>query len=163
MQFWKNLSDRERFLIAAAAVLLAIVVVVAGVVSPIVNWRADQQQALNQARGVYELVTQAGARGRVGASASQTSAPMRNVMTQSASAAGVSLGYVNVRQDGAVETNASPIDPAILFAWMQSLEREYGARVISADIAREQMESTLDLPNEPHPMGGDSPFEIEGR
>ena len=33
----------------------------------------------------------------------------------------------------------------------------------TADIAREQMESTLDLPNEPHPMGGDSPFEIEGR
>ncbi len=143
MQFWKNLSDRERLLIAAATVLLAIVVVVAGVVSPIVNWRADQQQALNQAQGVYELVTQAGARGGRGTSASQSSTPMRNVMTQSASAAGVSLVYVNVRQDGAVETNASPVDPAILFAWMQSLEREYGARVVSADIAREQGQAAL--------------------
>ena len=33
----------------------------------------------------------------------------------------------------------------------------------TSDIAREQMESTLDLPNEPHPMDADSPFEIEGR
>ncbi len=33
----------------------------------------------------------------------------------------------------------------------------------TADIAREQMESALDLPSEPHPLPDDSPFEIEGR
>lgn len=144
MQFWRNLSDRERLLVIIAGVLFAIFIAFQAVAAPVVNWRAAQRRALDEAHSVYELVTLAGAQA-AGAAAQDgdVDTPARNALAQSATAAGVNLIYVNVRPDGAVDANAAGVSPEALFAWMQAVERDYGLRVVSADIAREQDQASM--------------------
>lgn len=139
MMFWRNLSERERLLIMAAAGLLALFVALQLVVRPAADWRADQHRALEQAQGLYTLVNEAGARSPgVAQAAGDVQTSIRAALAQTASAAGVNLVYVNVRPDGAVDANLADVDPERLFNWLQSVERDYGARVVSADIVRER-------------------------
>lgn len=144
MNFWRNLSDRERLLIMIAAALFAVFVALQGIVRPVADWRADQTRALDEAQNLYALVTEAGARRSGGDPAkSEAQTPIRTALAQSASSAGVNLVYVNVRADGAVEANIAAVNPENLFAWLQAVERNYAARVVSADIAREQDQASM--------------------
>ena len=141
--FWRNLSDRERMLILGGAVIFALFVLIEGVAAPVMGWRADQRRSLERAQNDYELVAEAA--GRAGGQATPSGdldAPIRNAIAKSASASGVNLIYVNVRPDGAVEANAAQVDPENLMVWLQAVERDYGARVTAADIAREQADPT---------------------
>jgi type II secretory pathway component PulM len=137
--FWQNLSERERWLILAGGALGAVFLVLQLIISPILDWRNDQRQRMNEAKAVYELVAEAAPRGRAIASAAAASntTPVRNAVTQSANAAGVSIVFVNTRADGAVDANIASASPAALYQWVQMMRNEYGVVVESADIARE--------------------------
>lgn len=144
MEFLRNLSNRERLLILIAAGLVALFIALQGVVRPIAGWRADQDRALNEAEGLYELVNEAGAQSAGAAfAAGDSETPIRNALAQSASSAGVNLVYVNVRPDGGVDANIASVSPDRLFVWLQLVERNYGARVVTADIAREQSQPSM--------------------
>lgn len=142
--FWQNLSDRERALILAAGVIFAAFFIYVAVITPVANWRASQHRALERAEGLYELVELAAARSSGAApTASDTTTPVRNAVSQTASSIGVNLIYVNVQPSGAVDATASLVEPAALYAWLQAMEQTYGVRVVSADIAREQAQTEL--------------------
>jgi type II secretory pathway component PulM len=143
MEFWRKLSERERMLLLAAAAMVGIFLFFQGLVSPIMNWRAEQERAFERAEGLYELVKEAASRASGAAASGDAETPIRNAITQSASRAGVSLVYVSARPSGEVDTTASQADPADLFAWLQGLEQDYGVRVVIADIAREQSQGSL--------------------
>ncbi|MEO1251888.1 MAG: type II secretion system protein GspM [Pseudomonadota bacterium] len=142
-EFWRNLSERERLLISVGGALAALFLVLQFVVSPVANWRADSRQALASAKGLYEIVAEAAARSD-GAGPSQSDVPaLRNALTQTAGAADVTLVFVNIRPDGVVDATVATTQPQALFDWMAQLRKDYGARVVSADIAREAGEPSL--------------------
>jgi len=144
MSLWRNLSDRERALIWAAVAIFGAFFAYLLIVAPLTDWRAAQYHALERAEGLYELVEEAAARSAAAApAASDTETPVRNAVSQTASSAGVNLIFVNVQPSGAVEATASLVEPANLYAWLQAMQQTYDVRVISADIAREQTETSL--------------------
>lgn len=136
--FWQNLSDRERMLVMVGGALALVLIVTQLIIAPINGWRADQRQRLEEAESLYRLVAEAAPRaGAKAASDADLETPLRSAISQSSSAAGVPLVYVNARGDNAVDANAASVDPALLFDWLQLLNRQYGVVVASADISRE--------------------------
>ncbi len=136
--FWQNLSDRERLLIAVGGALAGLFIVLQFVIAPILDWRDDQRQRLNEAKALYEIVAEAAPRGRaMAAGAGANATPVRNAVTQSANAAGVSIVYVNVRADGVVDANVASAPPGALYDWIQLVRNDYGVTIETADIARE--------------------------
>ena len=136
--FFQNLSDRERVMVYAGGVIFALVILIQLIVMPIVNWRADQADRARDAQGLYQLVAEAAPMARSAASGTaDTTMPIRNAVSQSASAAGVELVFVNARPDGAVDANITSADPSALYLWLQGARDEFGLIVINADIARE--------------------------
>ncbi|MEL6359785.1 MAG: type II secretion system protein GspM [Pseudomonadota bacterium] len=141
-EFWTQLSDRERQLIIAGAGVALFFVVVQFVVMPLLDWRKDRLAAAESAESTYDLVVEAASRKPVAQSSTASnpnaSKPIRNVLSETATQSGVNLIYVNVRPDGAVDANATNVDPATLFAWFSSMEAGFDVRLLRADISREQ-------------------------
>ena len=135
--FWENLSARERILVAVGAGLAALFIVLQLIIAPILDWRADKQRELASARGLYELVAEAAPRGGASAPAADGGVPVRNLVSQTASAAGVSIVYINARSDNGVDANISAAQPSALYDWLAALRNEHNIAVEAADIARE--------------------------
>ncbi|MEM8772948.1 MAG: type II secretion system protein GspM [Pseudomonadota bacterium] len=136
--FWQNLSDRERLIVVVGGVLAGLLAGFQLIISPIFDWRADQHRARQEAEGLYRLVAEAAPRATRNTETNvNTNTPARNAVSQTASAAGVNLIYVNARDDGAVDANAASVEPAMLYEWLLVLEKEYGILVRTADISRE--------------------------
>lgn len=137
-RFWRDLSDRERLLILIGGGLAVLFVVLQLVLSPVLSWRADQRRDMAAARNLYELVAEAAPLGiAANASAGTGAGPARNVVSQSATQAGVTIVFINARGDRAVDVNISAASPDALFQWLSVLRSEYNIVVDTADIARE--------------------------
>lgn len=136
--FFQNLSDRERIIVMAGGVIFALVILIQLIMMPILNWRADQADRARDAQGLYRLMAEAAPMAQsAGDTSVDNSLPIRNAVSQSASAAGVELVFVNARPDGAVDANITSADPTALYQWLQRARDEFGLVIISADIARE--------------------------
>lgn len=141
MDAWRDLSDRERILIAVAGVLAVLFVVLQFVIAPMSDWRRDQTRKLRGAESLYEIVAEAAAfagGGRASNGAAKAGAPIRNAVTDSANAAGVNINFVNARPDGSIETSAPSANPDRVYAWLEMLRDDYGVFVAYADIARDE-------------------------
>ena len=137
MTWWADLSKRERLLVAVAAALFLVLFVSLFVMRPIAQWREDAADRAASARDGYELVASAAAVGAAAPASGQASAtPLRQAVLSSAAAAGIELVRISNAEDGQVEVQSQPVDGARLYAWLETLEKRYGASVVFADIAR---------------------------
>ena len=134
--FWKDLSERERLLIMIGGGLAVVFVVLQLVIAPAFNWRSDARQRMNSAESLYELVAEAAPRG--GASTTvEDGEPVRNVVSQSAAGAGVTIVYINARTDSAADANIASTSPSALYDWLAGLQNQHNIVVDNADIARD--------------------------
>jgi type II secretory pathway component PulM len=134
-EFWQKLSERERRLVFIGGGAVAIFILLQFILVPMFGWRTEMEQKRNNAVAFYDLVARASAFGGAAVEGEQ-STPVRNLVTESAPAAGIELNFVNQRPDNGVDLNATA-SPDVLFAWLTGLERDHGVVVAVADIARE--------------------------
>lgn len=138
IQWWQDLSARERMLVAVASGLAALLLVSLGVVRPLADWRADAAYKARTARDAYELTAAAAAVSGGGAllEAAGASTPLREAVLASAAAAGVDLIRIGSEQSGQIEIQAAPAPGDTLFGWIAALESRYGVAVAFADMTR---------------------------
>lgn len=103
---------------------------------PALDWRRAQGERAQTRQTEFRLVADAARVASDGTGAAGAQTPVRNALTDVAGEAGVDLVFVNAREDGAVEAQIGSAPPDKLFSVLEKLERQYGVRVISADIAR---------------------------
>ncbi len=138
VEFWRNLSGREQVLIVVGGALAVLFVGLQLILSPALSWREDQRRDMASARGLYELVAEAAPLGAAASASSSTGAgPARNIVSQTANGAGVSIVFINARGDRAVDVNIASASPDALFQWLALLRSDYNIVVDTADIARE--------------------------
>ena len=132
--WWRGRTAREKLILSLGAALVALVVIAQMTLVPLVNWRGAAAERAASAEERYRLV----ARSAAIATPVKTSnaEPVRNVLNNVAAAAQLELTFVNALPDGSVDMQAGPVAPDRLFDLFSRLEREYGVKVKSADIAR---------------------------
>ncbi|MBI1392534.1 MAG: hypothetical protein GC152_07315 [Alphaproteobacteria bacterium] len=138
-EFWRERTERERLILMVGGAIAGVALLLQAIYVPLANWRQASQASLGDAESVYQLVVQAAATADLGAPAAtsaEAAQPLRGAVTAYAQTQGVSLVFVNVRPDGAVEATAGPTPPEALFGWIRDLTEKEGASVIYADIAR---------------------------
>ncbi|MFN3960122.1 MAG: type II secretion system protein GspM [Parvularculaceae bacterium] len=137
--FWDRLSPRERLFVIAGGAVIALLLLFQLIVAPAVGWRRAMADKRAGAEDLYRLVASASANAGGAAlnSGADLNAPIINVITDSAAAAGVEISFRNARPDGGVDATVAA-DPEKLFEWLRSLESRYGVSVAAADIAREK-------------------------
>lgn len=136
--WWENLSPRERLSLYALGAVAGLFVLLQLIIAPLGGWRSDAERRARTAETNYRLVAEAaalGQQGRPAQAASQTT-PVRTAVREAASMHSVILNFINERADGVVETQAANVPPEQLFSMLSTLEKQYGVRVVSADIAR---------------------------
>lgn len=136
MTWWADLSKREQVLVAVAALLFAVLFLSLFVIRPIAQWREDAAERASSARDGYELVASAAAIGAAPSPGQASSTPLRQAVLSSAAASGIELVRISNAEDGQVEVQSQPVDGERLYAWLEILEKNYGASVVFADIAR---------------------------
>lgn len=134
--WWAGLSNREQVLIAVAGALGALLLLTQIVIRPVANWRSDATRRVEQAENGYRLVAQAAAVAAPDSAAAGEATPARNALTETARRMSVNLNFVNEHPDGSIEFQAGPVEPERAFALFSTLERDFGVRVVAADIAR---------------------------
>jgi type II secretory pathway component PulM len=134
--WWRGRSSREQWLLLALATLVFIALVYGAAFKPAFDWRRSQAQLAQTRETEFKLVADAARLASDGADAAGAQTPVRNALTDVAGQSGVDLIFVNARDDGSVDAQIGSAAPEKLFSMIERLERQYGVRVVSADIAR---------------------------
>lgn len=140
-EWWSARTARERALLGALAVFTAVLFLSLMIVRPLLGWRAAAAEQAAKRETEFRLVSDA-ARLAAAAPAGDRATPTRTALNAAAAAAGVEFSFVNNRDDGAVEAQVNAVAPQKLFAMLTALERDYGVRPVTADIARASDGST---------------------
>ncbi len=143
--FWRNLSDRERIVIIAAATFMGLGLAYFAVISPIVGWRSAAESGAVTAERNFELVRQAAARRPVGGKNENvdTETPARVVMARTETDFGFRLTQYNELPGGSVTASIDDVSADTVFAWISALEKRYGIVVVSANVARDNEDPSL--------------------
>ncbi len=134
--WWSGLSAREQALIALAAAIFAASLSLQLVVKPVLDWKASAADRAAEAESGYRLVARAAATTAAPNATDEAQTPLRNAVIDTARAMQVGLTFVNARPDGSVEFQAGPVAAERAFSLFAALQGRYGAKVVSADIAR---------------------------
>lgn len=135
--WWDGLSPRERLALYALGAVAGLFVLLQLIIAPVSGWRGDAERRARAAQTNYRLVAEAAATGQGGAGErAGEQIPVRTAIRDAAAANSITLNFINERADGAVETQAANVPPDRLFDMLAMLERQYGVRVVTADIAR---------------------------
>lgn len=137
--FWQRLSQRERLFVIAGGAVIALLALLQLIVAPAIGWRRSMAEKREGAEDLYNLVASASAAsgGAITNATADLSAPIINVVTDTAAAGGIEISFRNARPDGGVDANITA-DPEKLFSWLRTLETDFGVSVAAADIAREK-------------------------
>ncbi|MEX0645203.1 MAG: type II secretion system protein GspM [Parvularculaceae bacterium] len=134
--WWSGRSAREQALIAIAAAIFAVFLLLQAVVKPIADWKEAAAGRAAEAESGYRLVARAASATVPPREADGAEVPLRNAVIDTGRALQVGLTFVNARPDGSVEFQAGPVAPERVFSLFAALQSRYGAKVVSADIAR---------------------------
>ncbi|MFN0023018.1 MAG: type II secretion system protein GspM [Parvularculaceae bacterium] len=136
--FWERLAPRERLFVIAGGCIAGLLVLMQLIIAPAIGWREAMAAKRSGAEDLYRLVANASAAsGGVAVAGADLTAPIINVVTETAASNAVEITFRNARPDGGVDANVAA-DPAKLFEWLRMLESRYGVMVAAADIAREK-------------------------
>lgn len=138
--WFEGLTKREQMLVAVAGALALLLAISMLIIRPLTSWRSDASASAQSARSTYELVAQAAATGggQAGPQAPGANVPLRNAVTQSSAAAGIELLRIGADTGGQIEVQPAPINGDQLFAWLGTLETQFGVSVAFADMSRDE-------------------------
>lgn len=136
LDWWRGRSTREQTLLLICAALAAIVVGYVAAFAPALAWRSEAAQRAIARETEFRLVSNAARLSASVTSAAGADTPVRNALTEIAAQTGIELVFVNAREDGSVDAQIGSAAPDKLFAMIDTLERQYGVRIVAADIAR---------------------------
>lgn len=136
INWWNDLSARERVLVMIACGLAAALALSLLVARPLMNWNASSERKAMQARDAYELTAAAAAVTGPATSGAAANTPLRQAIISTAGSAGIELVRIGSASDSQIEIQAAPADAEILFNWFADLERRYGVSVTFADMTR---------------------------
>lgn len=135
--WWNDLSRREQTMLMVLAALAACFLVFQFGVKPLGDWRERSATQAVQARDGFEMVVTAAAQGAaVGTEAPQSQTPLRQALTQSASAARIDLVRIGAEVNNQIEVQPEDVTGDRLFQWLSALQVQYGVTVAFADISR---------------------------
>lgn len=124
--WWRELSGRERVLVAIMGVLIAIVVIWLGIARPVEsaleNARARQAEALDRNVAIRTKVKLLQAMPARTPASSQ--GPLDQIVSQSAGEEGFTLERTQAQGDGRVEIAIASARPTALFGWLVKLEAQ---------------------------------------
>ena len=124
--WWRELSMRERVLVAIMGVLFAIVIVWLGIARPVEgaleNARTRQAEALDRNVAIRAKVKALQAMPPQAAGA--TTGPLDQIVGQSAGEEGFTLERTQAQGDGRVEIAIASARPTALFGWLAKLEAQ---------------------------------------
>lgn len=135
--WWDNLSSRERRLLIALTALIAIAGAYQLVFRPFADWSQSARGQAERARNAYDVVAAAASQARARSPASDyQNLALRQAVTQSADDANISLLRIGAEANGEIEVQVDTVSGEALFAWLNTLNSDFGVEVIFADISR---------------------------
>lgn len=137
-----RLTERERRLLLAGAVLLAALLLFQFGYLPLREFRANAARDRHNAEAVLAEVEARHARllvlkAQAGKPPPATAALLRQAVASSAQARGIALSRLVPEADGGLSLVIERTTSEALFGWLSALEREAGVRVSKASIARD--------------------------
>ncbi len=150
--WWLNLAERERLLIAGAGAVLALALFYLVVWEPVFKARAELDQALRAQRNTLQWMQQAAGevqalRSRAGASALQgRNRSLLSVLDQTATQAGIRDRIERMEPDGkkGVKLWLEDVPFDTLVGWIERLERHYGVRAVRATFSATEQAGLVD-------------------
>ncbi|MEM0929959.1 MAG: type II secretion system protein GspM [Pseudomonadota bacterium] len=138
--FLDNLSDRERWLVLAAASLLVITILIFGIVNPILAFNADAKRDYQDIRRIAALTERASE----AKAQPTTTGPLRSTVTSRARAAGISIARI-ADQDDQIDLTFSDVQYSSFYGWLIDLVEEDGLMVVDAIIRPGTSAETLEV------------------
>jgi general secretion pathway protein M len=145
--WWRGLSDRERWMVGGLGALVAALAFWYGLMAPLNRLAAaaearqiEATTALRQVQALSEAVSrieQMRGDGRSG--------PVDDHVRRAANAAGVTIAREQAEAGGGVSVWTEPLPAKALFAWLSALEREYGVGVSALEAHRAEEPGMLDV------------------
>lgn len=132
--WWAARSERERAVLAAAAVLIALGALFQFALAPLSAWRSGADARAATAEESYRLAARAAAAATRASKASDQ--PVRNALAATASTLQIGLAFVNALPDGTVDLQTEPAPPEKIMELLAALERDHAISVKTIDIAR---------------------------
>ncbi|MEO1657664.1 MAG: type II secretion system protein GspM [Pseudomonadota bacterium] len=123
--YFDSLSDRERLLVASAAVLLAVLLLLVGVINPIFSYRDNAQRRYENAERMSALIANAAPQ------ASQATGSLRTLVTQRARANDLVIARI-ADGDDTVDLVFSDVPYTDFFTWLLAVTEEDGLTVAEA-------------------------------
>ncbi len=147
IDWWNNLSQRERIMVGLGAVLIVAAIFWYGVWRPAVYLHrvaaSRHAMILKEKQTVLSLVAQIR---RLGPARKVQAAPkpLAEVVRDSLGAAGITPGRIEPDPQGGVRVAASAIPSTLLFPWIAQLQTEHGISLRNLVVVKEG-EGTLNL------------------
>ena len=128
---WQAFSPRERLLLGVAGGLALVLLLTVLVIRPLAGARADGIAAFAEAAETRAAVARAVGSG--GQASAPNTGPLRNVVEETATGAGVVIDRYDFQGDG-VDLTISDVDAPTLYAWLGELSAAHGVVVREASV-----------------------------
>jgi general secretion pathway protein M len=136
--WWRDLSQREQWLVGVAGVLAVIVLVWLAVLRPLHAARTGAQARYTTALSTMAEVAAAGKaiRSAEVRDRGNTAVPLVELVSDRARAAGLTVETMTTSGDGQVSLRIAAVRPPVVLRWIAEIERNDGVLVEQAVIAR---------------------------
>jgi general secretion pathway protein M len=136
--WWRDLSRREQWLVAIAAVLAIIVMVWLVVLRPLHAARAQAEARYAAASLALADVAAAGKRIRIAEARGRNNSamPLVELVSDRVLAAGLTVESMTTSGDGQVSLRIPAVRPALILRWIADIERNDGMLVEQVAIIR---------------------------
>ncbi|MEZ6012325.1 MAG: type II secretion system protein GspM [Hyphomonas sp.] len=140
MDFWTSRVPRERLLIVLAAGLVAVLLLNLFMVRPLKAARDEASASLSVAARTLDAVSAAQPMERAGAAnlaSSSTGEALRAQLVDLATQRGLAVSRLQTSENGTIIIQFDNASAPLIFAWLESAERQYGAMPKQASIFAE--------------------------
>jgi type II secretory pathway component PulM len=145
--FWSGLTERERLLICAGAVVVVTLLIYALVLNPLAERKQASLRALETERTIYYNVLDMARASKNNSATVQTASfrttPIREAVTEASRKTGIAISRIQPDRDGDVSFWIDAANTGEIFDWLLLLEQEFGRQVKRISIQKNTGEETL--------------------
>ncbi len=138
--FWNTRTGREKLLLGVSALLTILLLVSLLMVRPALVARTEAGNNLAVATRTLDAVTasvSASSPGIAGQSGSASAEMLRTGLVDLAARGGLAVSRLQAGDQGQVVVQFDAASPALIFAWLDRVEQQYGAKPFEATLSGE--------------------------